>query len=252
MPDRRRAHQSREVDYARAPRGRSDGRRRSERGRRLSLGPGQLPAALPGRAHHTHSAIVFLSGTRAYKLTRAVRYDYLDFSTRELRRVACERAALNRRTAADLYLGVLAITRDSSGRLAFDGTGSPVDHVVHMVRFDQDALFDRLASRGALTIDLMEKLADAVAHVGAPTRANHGGHAGMAWVINGNEEGFREIDDTLDAERCRRVTELARTALDRHGALLESRRTDGHVRECHGDLHLRNIVYRPTYCAVRS
>src|SRR5262245_47320064 len=111
----------------------------------------------------THSAIVFLVGSRAYKLKRAVRYDYLDFSTRAHRRAACQKeVALNRRIAPGLYLGVLDITREADGRLTFGGPGTAVDHVIQMVRFDQEALFDRIAARRALVVDLMPGLADAV------------------------------------------------------------------------------------------
>ena len=200
----------------------------------------------------THSAIVFLAGQLAYKLKRAVRFDYLDFSTAERRRLMCEaELRLNRRTAPHLYRRVVAVTREPDGRLAF-GEGTPVDWVVEMNRFPQEALFDRLAAAGRLDLTLMPPLADAVAafHAAAQRRRDHGGRAGIAWVVDGNAAGFAEYgDDVLDAEACRRVTDAARAELDASGALLEERRTSGHVRECHGDLHLRNIVLldgRPT------
>jgi aminoglycoside phosphotransferase family enzyme len=64
----------------------------------------------------THAAMVFLVGDRAYKVKRAVRYDYLDFSTLEHRHAACEAEfRLNRRTAAALYLGVTSIARGADG-----------------------------------------------------------------------------------------------------------------------------------------
>src|SRR4051812_47889932 len=79
----------------------------------------------------THISTVWLAGDRAYKLKRAVRYDYADFSTVELRRVACEgEVRLNRRTAPALYLGVRAVTRQADGSLAIDGPGEAVDWLV--------------------------------------------------------------------------------------------------------------------------
>ncbi|HXP94030.1 MAG TPA: hypothetical protein VN905_11230, partial [Candidatus Binatia bacterium] len=108
-------------------------------------------AFLEGRTSEridTHAAIVFLSGDRAYKLKRAVRFSYLDFSTLERREAACRaELALNRRTVEDLYLGVRAVTREDDGRIVFDGAGTIVDWVVEMRRFDQALLFDRLAER---------------------------------------------------------------------------------------------------------
>ena len=94
----------------------------------------------------THGAMVFLAGQRAYKLKRAVRFPYMDFSTLALRRAACEREVeLNRRTAPDLYLGVVPVKRAGDGRLSLGGAGKAVDWLVLMRRFDQDGLFDRLA-----------------------------------------------------------------------------------------------------------
>jgi uncharacterized protein len=201
----------------------------------------------------THASLVFLAGTRALKLKRAVRYDYLDFSTRDRRRAMCEaEVRANRRTAPALYRGVAAVTRGPDGALALDGTGPPVDWVVEMNRFDQDGLFDRLASRGQLDEALMSSLAVQIAHFhdAAARRTDHGGRAGLTWVIDGNatefvEEG-RGIFDCTDVER---LTAAARSAVNRQGDRLEARRKAGFVRECHGDLHLRNIVLldgRPT------
>jgi len=121
-----------------------------------------------------------------------------------------------------------------------------------MNRFPQEALFDRLASAGALGIDLMSPLAAAIAgfHRLAEHRSDHGGKAGMSWVIEGNAAGFAEFGRScLDASAAYRVTGDSRRELDRHAETLERRRRSGFVRQCHGDLHLRNIVLldgRPT------
>jgi aminoglycoside phosphotransferase family enzyme/predicted kinase len=201
----------------------------------------------------THTAVVFLAGRRAYKLKRAVWFDYLDCSTAEKRRQHCEaEVTLNRRTAPTLYRRILPITRESDGSLALDGAGSPVDWLVEMSRFPQEALFDRLAAAGRLDLARMPPLADAIAafHSAAERRRDHGGRAGMQWVIDGNASGFEEFGaGRLDMAACRRLTEDVRRKLDRHAALLDRRRDCGYVRHCHGDLHLRNIVLlddRPT------
>ena len=73
----------------------------------------------------THASIVFLAGRRAYKLKRAVAFDYLDFSTGERRRTLCEaEVRLNRRTAPTLYRGVVAVTRENNGSYRLGGTGT--------------------------------------------------------------------------------------------------------------------------------
>jgi uncharacterized protein len=201
----------------------------------------------------THASIVFLAGPRAWKLKRAVRYDYLDFSTAERRRAMCEaEVRINRRTAPALYRGVVPVTREPDRSLNLGGSGTPVDWVVEMSRFDQEALLDRLAARAALDVGLMRPLASEIAalHRDAATRPNYGGRPGMARVVDGNAAGFAQQGATiLDSTTCDRVTLAARDAVIRHGALLDDRRAAGRVRQCHGDLHLRNIVLldgRPT------
>ena len=209
--------------------------------------PGSYGAGVAGVSRiETHTAMVFLAGDRAYKLKRAVRYDYLDFSTAERRRAAChDEVALNRRTAPQIYLGVLAVTREAGGGLALDGSGPPVDWLVHMVRFEQSALLNAMAARGELEAAVMADLGAGVArlHASADRRTDQGGREGMSWVIEGNAYGFgAEGSGILDPDLCARVTDGSRRALARHDAVLESRRRDGFVRVCHGDLHLRNIV----------
>jgi aminoglycoside phosphotransferase family enzyme/predicted kinase len=194
----------------------------------------------------THTSIVFLAGTRAYKLKRAVRLDYLDFSTPERRRTFCEaEVRLNRRTAPALYRGVIAVTRQDDGSYGLGGNGKPIEWLVELNRFPQEALFDRLASAGNLDLELMSPLATAIAefHRSAEHRTDHGGKAGMAWVIAGNAAGFTEFGRTcLDPSTAARVTEASLRELDRRAEILERRRASGFVRQCHGDLHLRNIV----------
>jgi aminoglycoside phosphotransferase family enzyme/predicted kinase len=207
------------------------------------------PAAHSGAAVEridTHASMVFLAGDRAWKLKRAVRYAYLDYSTVNQRRTMCEaEVRINRRTAPALYRGVTAVTRQADGSLAIGGAGTPVDWLVEMARFDRSGLFDRLAEAGVLPLQLMAPLAHAVArfHRTADCRVNQGGWDAMRRVIDGNAAGFKnEGAGILEPITCARLTDRARFVLDRNGVLLDQRRDDGWVRQCHGDLHLRNIV----------
>lgn len=199
----------------------------------------------------THISEIFLVDKFAYKLKRAVKLPYLDFSTPQLRLKTCKREVeLNRRTAPNLYLGTRTITRNADGRLSMDGTGELVDAVVEMVRFDSDLLFDRLADRGRLTRPLMRQTVDAIAHFHSTLEANKSinGAKAIAKVLSINEAGFaishvfnrNEIDSLNNAFRDRFADVSQR--LDRRGD--EARIVLGH-----GDLHLRNICLfqnRPT------
>lgn len=197
----------------------------------------------------THAAIVFLAGDRAYKLKRAVRYPYLDYSTAERRRVAClEELRLNRRTAPSLYLGLESVVRRTDGALAFGGEsgqgGTALDWLVTMRRFPQDALLDRVAERGDLGDDLIRDLADAVIafHKAAEPRPDGGGAAAMRDVVEGSVAELRNSPSLFPPERVERLAEESAVALERLSPLMDERRRNGFVRHCHGDLHLRNIV----------
>jgi predicted kinase len=121
-----------------------------------------------------------------------------------------------------------------------------------MNQFPQEALFDRLAAVGALGVELTSPLAAAIAdfHKSAEHCSDHGGKAGMSWVIEGNAAGFAEFGRScLDPLAAYRVTDDSCRELDRRAEMLERRRQSSFVRQCHGDLHLRNIVLlagRPT------
>jgi len=196
----------------------------------------------------THGAMVFLAGSRAYKMKRAVRYPYMDFSTLALRKATCEREiALNRRTAPELYLGVEAVVRGADGHLALGGAGEPVEWLVVMKRFDEDGLCDRLARDGRLTPGLMAALADEIAafHDGAERLTDevvHGGDAaGLGAVIEGNLSELSERPDLFPPGDIAAFARTSRAELRRLAPLLDGRLTAGFVRRCHGDLHLRNI-----------
>jgi aminoglycoside phosphotransferase family enzyme len=119
----------------------------------------------------THAAAVFLAGERAYKVKRAVRFPFLDFSTLERRRAACNpEIEANRPFAPGLYRGVIAITCEKDGELSLGGVGEPVEWAVEMHRFDEAKTLDRLADRGAVDLTLADSLARTVAaaHARAP------------------------------------------------------------------------------------
>jgi uncharacterized protein len=113
--------------------------------------PASYGLSEPVQVMETHISMIFLAGNRAFKMKRAVKLPYVDFSTSDLRLAACEKeVALNSVTAPSLYLGVRRIVSREDGRLCFSGQGAPVEAVVEMVRFDQNCLFDRMAVRAPL------------------------------------------------------------------------------------------------------
>jgi aminoglycoside phosphotransferase family enzyme/predicted kinase len=195
----------------------------------------------------THGAYVFLAGDHAYKLKRAIKFPYMDFSTPDRRRAVCERELqVNRRTAPGIYLEVRAIVKDGA-LLRFANSGvapkDAIDWVVVLRRFDQDNLFERLCQRGKLTQAMMRDLADVIAdfHRTAEPTPRYGGAAGIKRVLEGDLGEFQSLDQVFDTAKVERLTQLSVASLERLAPLLERRREGGLVRHGHGDLHLNNI-----------
>jgi uncharacterized protein len=192
----------------------------------------------------THGASVFLEGGRALKIKRAVRFPFLDYSTLEKRKAACdEEIRINRPYAPQIYRRVVPITQSRDGSLEIDGGGTPVEFAIEMTRFDERQTFDRLAEAGSLDPALVDAAADAIAasHCGAPPVPAGPWIQSIPGIIAGNTAAFRKAacfpaGDIDDLEKS------SLSAYSRLQGLLEQRGRQGYVRRCHGDLHLANIV----------
>lgn len=198
----------------------------------------------PVKRIDTHGAIVFLTGSDAYKVKRAVRFPYMDFSSLEKRRLACEREiAINRPGAPDIYLGLVPIVR-RDGTLNLGGPGTIVEWAVHMRRFDETRTLDRLAAEGALTPAIVAAVARAVADAHARAPVHHGADfaGALAAIIAENGTSLAEQPVLFPAQQTERLTRQSLAARERVAALLAQRAREGHVRRCHGDLHLGNLV----------
>jgi len=212
-----------------------------------------IPAAYPHAVDavqlvETPISWVLLTGPYAYKIKRPVLLEYVDQRSAQRRAELCaEELRLNRRFAPDLYLGVRAITR-TGGRLVIDGGGEVVEHAVWMRQFDRAQELDRLLAAGGVA---PEELADFGRRLAAT-------HAQLAAAGPDNPHGTAEQVRVLvlaNVEQCQHaagvfgtVAEIAAlrvplmAALDAAAPLMGQRRATGRVRECHGDLHTRNIV----------
>src|SRR5205814_1262669 len=172
------------------------------------------PSSYPGVAGpvetiETHISIVFLAGNRAFKLKRAVKYSYVDFSTVAQRRAACAaELRVNRRTAPQLYLEVRAIVRRADGTLDWAGEGEALDWVVVMRRFEREKLLEDMAVAGALGAPLMLALTAHIAefHDKAEACPKHGGAAATAALVATNIGVLRDCRDAgLETTRIDRV-----------------------------------------------
>jgi uncharacterized protein len=193
----------------------------------------------------THSAVVFLRGDRAFKIKRAVRYPFLDFSTLEKRRAACAaELEINRIFAPAIYLRMVPIVREKNGELQLGGDGETVEWAIEMRRFDETMTLDHLAERDAIDLALADKLARAVArtHRHIPVFAAAPWIAALGRYIDQADAAFRANPGLFDPNRRERLRGGLHAALERLHPLLAARGAEGMVRRGHGDLHLGNVV----------
>ena len=211
------------------------------------------PAAFPHPVTHpelreTHVSWIILTGPVAYKIKKAQKLDFLDASTLERRRHLCEEEIrLNKRLTPELYLDVIAITKDASG-VHVGGSGSIVEYAVRMRQFDTEQELPALVARGEITVDevtmLAERLAEFHSRAAVAPQADsfdyvaqlrHSVLGNMATLLShlDSSEQFPELGMLIDWTH-----DSLHTFADR----FRKRQQDGFVRECHGDLHAHNIV----------
>ena len=216
----------------------------------LSIQALQSPAAYPHpvgsvRLVETHISWVLLTGRYAYKIKKPLALDFLDFSTLARRRHYCEEELrLNRRMARNLYLGVVPIC-GPPGQPKVEGDGEPIEYAVKMAQFPDDAQLDRLLEAGKLSSEDLRRFAGRLAsfHAEADRRESmrYGGSAVAVHML----ANLEQIQPLLEAAERRCLQPLAgwtRAELDARRQQLADRAVRGMVRECHGDLHLSNLV----------
>ena len=199
-----------------------------------------------GRAKRidTHASVVLLGGDRALKIKRAVRLPFLDYSTLEKRRGACEEELkVNAGNAPELYRRVVAITRDGDGSLGVGGSGTPVEWAVEMTRFDEEQALDRIAAAQQIPPALAAAVAEAIlqSHQKAPRANGETWLASIPGIIDRNTAKFRGVPG-LEAATIDQLDVCSQDHIASLHASLERRAGQGFVRRCHGDLHLANIA----------
>ncbi len=192
----------------------------------------------------THISHVILAGEFAYKIKKPLDLGFLDFSTLERRRMCCdEELRLNRRLAPDIYLDVVRIT----GRLenpSLEGDGDVIDYAVRMRRFPQTGLLSESPPKREEMLQLARQVAEF--HQSIPAADDSAIYGTAERVVYPMLENFRQIREIgVSAEVGARLDALEAWTNDQaaglHG-LLERRKHESHIRECHGDMHLGNIT----------
>ncbi len=214
---------------------------------------GELVEDLGGPAverAETHASWVFLDGDSAYKVKKPANLGFLDFSTPEKRRLACEaEVRLNRRLAPDVYRGVVPITRSPDGRHRLGGDGPAVDWAVHMRRLPDEQRGDVRLRTGRLDAADLERVAATLAAFHADARCDdETARFGTADAVGVNvRENFTQtratIGEFLSPAQAAEVEAWQLGFLGRHAARFDARIAAGRVRDGHGDLRLEHVYF---------
>lgn len=218
------------------------------------------PAAYPHDVsevtlHETHISWVFLAGAFAYKLKKPVNLGFVDFSTLARREFFChEELRLNRRLAASLYLDVVAIQgtpeapKFEASASTVERSAPPLEYAVKMRRFPGEAELVRVLSRGELTRAHIDNLARTVArfHASIDTAPAASSWGAPAEVIRPIRENFRNLRSDESMREQRAVIDELESWSEREFVRRQDefarRRQQGFIRECHGDMHLGNML----------
>jgi aminoglycoside phosphotransferase family enzyme/predicted kinase len=199
----------------------------------------------------THISAVYIGRDTVWKLKKAVRLGFLDFSGLAAREHFCRRElALNQPHAPDLYRDVVPVTRQADGSLALDGGGTAEEWVVRMAPVPAGDFMDAVARRGGLAPALLDATADAVValhQAAAPAPLGFDAPAAAGRVLAGNIRDGRTAG--LPEAELATLGAAMQARLDVLAPVLAARAAEGRVRRCHGDLHLGNLCLwhgRPT------
>ncbi len=196
----------------------------------------------------THLSFVLLTGKYAYKIKKPVKFDFLDFSTLEKRYLFCkEELRLNQRLAPDLYLQVRTISKIGSVFVIGEDNREPVEYAIQMRQFPQSDLFINLLKAGKLTEEHMVEIAKhlVVFHQLASTSeyiASFGSLKALKAVTDIHyRQTHRYIGVLQEQELFEQTKAFTDACLLKYSSLISERIKEGKVRECHGDIHLKNI-----------
>jgi len=196
----------------------------------------------------THISWVILADEYVYKIKKPVRLDFLDFTELDRRKFYCEEEIrLNKQWAPDIYLDVVPICLHE-GQPQFAITGKPIEYAVRMRRFDQAMRLDAQMERGELSAADMKELGRNIGarHIAAPIVSDDQRETNIAKTKDFIRENFFALDGHVDDAGLNLLGDWTERELGKLETTLWQRFDDGFVRDCHGDLHLANLVRLPS------
>ncbi|MBD1830974.1 AAA family ATPase [Microcoleus vaginatus GB1-A2] len=222
------------------------------------LQPGFYPHGVtePVQLIQTHGSFVILTGNYVYKIKKSVNFGFFDYSTLDKRQHFCNQELLmNQRTAPEIYLEVLPIlqTGDSfhlgSSLPAINSDEIAVEYVLKMREFPQDSLLLSLLERGLLTERLMADLGREVAnfHSTAINNSYIRRFGEVSQIRTTIDKNYRISQKYIGGPQTQTQYQETKDYTDaffaKNQELFNLRIAKNKIRECHGDLHLRNLAF---------
>lgn len=196
----------------------------------------------------THISWVLLTGPFAYKIKKPVNLGFVDFSTLERRRYFCaEELRLNRRLAPDVYLNVVAIT-GTPEEPGFGGVTPAIEYAVKMKQFPQQNLLTHILHHGQLHAAHIDGLAKQIADFHARIQvagpeSPFGFPDALAKPVLANFHYLpTEASSLLGEDRLKALRHWTEREHENLHEIILKRKSEGFIRECHGDLHLGNMA----------
>lgn len=195
----------------------------------------------------THISFIFLTDRHAYKVKKSVDLGFLNFTTlRRRHHFLDQELILNRRLAPEIYLAVLPIVARGSG-VQLGGKGRPLEYALQMRRMPQDRMMDEVAERGELTPEIMDRIIARLVpfyrQAATGPRINKFGE--LTIIAYNHNENFSRTKKYCNRLLSRKafddIVAYARNFMAGHAEVFAQRLREGRIRDCHGDLHMKNI-----------
>jgi hypothetical protein len=202
----------------------------------------------------TQMSFVFLAGEYVYKVKKPVNLGFLDYTTLSKRRRFCrQEVELNRRLCPDVYLDVVAITRDREG-VHVEGKGRAVEYAVKMRHLPEEWMMDVLLASNRVTPEMVARVAQKLVgfHREAETNSRIAAFGGLDTIRQNTDENFSQTEKyvgvSLSPEQYERIKEYTGDFIRTNGGLFARRVEEGRIRDCHGDLHCAHICFTDGIC----
>lgn len=197
----------------------------------------------------THCAHIVLTHDRAYKIKRSVEYSYINMLSLQSREKLCKRELqLNKPSLPSIYREVVPVTKSVDGCLSLGNSGEVkgeiVEWVLVMNRFSQHRVLDTMAENGSLSIEIAKQVGNSIAryHKNSAARITRDGYERMNEIVNELADELSNQAPGFDKALLDVFIKKGKAVVNEHETLLDQRASQGYIKRCHGDLHLRNLV----------